>query len=153
MVILSVTARGPRKYRLHDAPRNENREHKELRLRETLPLAFYIIAHPIPKGWKVCRESDGRVYFFNIETSEPTAALWRDPLHASVPGDELVPVPSGWSRVAKDGQIWYRPLLASMGKETQSLPKFEGIALFEQVLEPIKYTNPEAFQGPQAKVL
>lgn len=103
MVTLSVTARGPRKYRLHDAPQNENREHKELRLRETLSLAFYIIAHPIPKGWKVCRESDGRVYFFNIETSEPTAALWLDPLHASVPGDELVPVPSGWSRVAKDG--------------------------------------------------
>jgi hypothetical protein len=66
-VTLSVTAREPEKYRLDDAPWDESRGHRELRLRETLPLASYIIAHPVPKSWKVRRESDGRVYFFNIE--------------------------------------------------------------------------------------
>lgn len=119
-----------------------------------LPLAKYILCHPIPSEWEIRRDADrgegwfsDGVYFRNKSTGQNTAMLWLDPLASKCPNASLEPLPSGWKRdhQGEEATIIYR----DAGGQTVSLAdqKKDGTETFEPVLEPFLFSKPGDFYG------
>ena len=128
-------------------PDRELPEDQEQRRRSELPLANYIISHPIPEGWELRRKTNDGVYFFNLKDSKPTAVLWYDPLHKVAPESKLAPLPPTWKRIAENGQILYRrDLSVDSGRTTlQFPPEALDPMTFENVLKPVQHHFPGSF--------
>ena len=144
-VTFSVTAITGLKSFNGEPPYIESTANAEARRLSDLPLANYIISHPIPKGWVLRRTTNDRVYFFNVKDSKPTATLWYDPLYGIAPGSKLEPLPPEWKRCAKDGEIRYTRTLPADSSATQALPKSQDPMTFEHVLEPVQHHFPHEF--------
>lgn len=117
-----------------------------------LPLAKYILCHPIPPEWEIRRDADrgegwlpGGVFFRNRSTGQNTATLWKDPLASKCPNAPLEPLPSGWKRDQREGSIVYRD--ATGGTANLSERKPDGTETFEHVLEPFLFSKPSDFYG------
>jgi hypothetical protein len=129
-------------HRLSDT---EIEDDRKLRMDRDLSLAEYIISYPIPENWELRRAISGYgVYFFNLATSKPTSMIWFDPLYEKLPEARLEPLPQGWKRLEKNGELWYSRDYQELS-DIKAIPDSDQPKTFQFVLQPLRYHFPEQF--------